>query len=298
MFKFRKYALDMKAHLIELASHQSDAVTVKKIETNHFNAPFHFHDYCELNYVKKSNGKRIVGDCINNFSEGDLVLMSPNLPHVWYNESQAVKTSSSTCSQAIVTYFPLDFLDKISSDKILLSKKKHLFEKAKRGLQFHGKTQKVVIKHLESMANKTGLPQLIEFLEVINLLIHSKEYEPLASIDYNHSYNQKETERMNLVYKYVINNFAGQITLNTISSIANMTPPAFCSFFKMRTQMSFTRFLNEIRIGHACKLLQNLELPISVVCYNSGYQNFTNFNKFFKKIVGKTPSEYRNEFKN
>jgi YesN/AraC family two-component response regulator len=83
--------------------------------------------------------------------------------------------------------------------------------------------------------------------------------------------------------------------LKTIAAIANMTPTAFCSFYKKRTGKSFTGFLNEIRVGHACKLLGDFELTISDVCYRTGYQNFTNFNTFFKKITNKTPSEYRKE---
>jgi len=67
----------------------------------------------------------------------------------------------------------------------------------------------------------------------------------------------------------------------------------FCRFFKSRTQKSLTQFLNELRIGHACKLLQNEEYSVSDVCYECGYNTLANFNKFFKNITGKTPSEYR-----
>lgn len=286
----------MKARLIELSSQQSSSIVTKKIITNHFTTPFHFHDYCELNYVKKSIGKRIVGDCINNFSEGDLVLMSPNLPHVWYNDPEILENASTTCAQAIVTYFPIDFLDKLSNDKLLISKRHNLFERANRGLQFYGETKKKVASRLEKLVKLTGLQMVIEFLNVIDILLNSKEYKSLASVSYRHSFNKRDTERMNQIYKFIINNFKEPISLTTISSIANMTPPAFCNFFKMRMQMPFTKFLNEIRIGHACKLLENEDMSISDVCFESGYQNFTNFNKFFKEITGKTPSQYRKEY--
>jgi YesN/AraC family two-component response regulator len=98
-----------------------------------------------------------------------------------------------------------------------------------------------------------------------------------------------------MVYQYIMKNFKDEITLNSVSSIANLTPPAFCNFFKKRTQKSFSRFLNEVRIGHACQLLESESKTISSVCFESGYQNFANFNKFFKEITGKTPSQYRKE---
>jgi AraC-like DNA-binding protein len=100
---------------------------------------------------------------------------------------------------------------------------------------------------------------------------------------------------MNDVYQYSIKNFSEPISLAQIASVANLTAPAFCNFFKKRTQKSFTEFLNELRIGHACKLLQNRELTIADVCFQSGYQNMTHFNNFFKKITKKTPSQYRKE---
>lgn len=286
----------MKATLIELAPYQSSSIAIKTIKQNHFTTPFHFHDYCELNYVKNSYGKRVVGDSINNFFEGDLVLMSPNLPHVWHNDPQILKDPATLTAEAIVTYFPVDILDKLTNDPIVLSKTQHLFEKAKRGLRFFGETKKQIANHLEGMTNIETLPLIIKFLEIINILLSSTEYEPLANLGYNHSYKEKETERMNAVYKYLMMNFANPISLEDMASIANLTPPAFCSFFRKRTQKSFTGFLNELRIGHACKLIQNQKLSISEVCYESGYQNFTNFNKSFKKITGKTPSHYRKEY--
>jgi AraC-like DNA-binding protein len=102
---------------------------------------------------------------------------------------------------------------------------------------------------------------------------------------------------MNKVYQYLMKNFTEPIALSEIASIANLTPPAFCNFFKKRTQKTFSSFLNELRIGHACKLLHEEELTISDVCFKSGYQNFTNFNKFFKQKTNKTPSQYRRELR-
>ncbi len=288
----------MKATLIELAPYQS-SITVKKIKQSHFTTPFHFHDYCELNYVKKSFGKRVVGDNINNFFEGDLVLMSPNLPHVWYNDSKFLENPSAPLAEAIVTYFPVDFLYKLTNDETLLSKIQQLFEKAKRGLKFYGRTQSKIISQLENMAKiKNGLPLIIRFLEVVETMLNSHEYEPLANLGYNHSFSEKDTQRINAVYKYLMTNFTKVISLDEVAKIAHMTPPAFCSFFKKRTQKSLTEFLNELRVGHACKLLQNQQLSISTICFESGYQNSAHFNKSFKKIIGKSPGDYRKDYLN
>ncbi|KYP15461.1 AraC family transcriptional regulator, partial [Flavihumibacter sp. CACIAM 22H1] len=282
----------MKAKLIELGAQQAPLLIVKEIRANHFTSPFHFHDYCELNYVKKSFGKRIVGDSIQQFKQGDLVLMSPNLPHIWYNDPLVFENPRSKNAQAIVTYFSMERIEDLIGDQILIAKFQRLFKEAGRGLRITGKTGELIKKRLEILKDKKGFQEIIEFLGIIDILIQSKEFTPLANPGYTHSYNFKDAERMNVVYQYIMKNFREEITLNTISSIASLTPPAFCTFFKKRTQKSFSRFLNEIRIGHACQLLENEANSISSICYESGYQNFANFNKFFKEITGKTPSQY------
>ena len=90
-----------------------------------------------------------------------------------------------------------------------------------------------------------------------------------------------------------MSNFHREISLQEIANVSHMSPTAFCRYFKSRTQKSFTQFLNELRVGHASKLLHDKSYSISDVCYESGFNNFTNFNKFFKAITKETPSNYR-----
>ena len=285
----------MKAHLIEVGLKEEQSFFIKKIDQQHFSSPFHFHEWCEMNYVVESFGKRIVGDNISNFSSGDLVLMNSNLPHIWYNDPRYFKETDLASAKAIVTYFNPYFVRSITNETQDRSKINDLLEKAKRGIRFYGRTHEIVTNKLHELVHKKGLEMVIGFLDIIQVFLSSSEYECLASIGYQHTFNEKDTERMNNVYQYLIKNFTDPISLTEIASVANLTPPAFCNFFKKRTQKSFSEFLNELRVGHACKLLHNLELSVADVCFQSGYQNMTNFNKFFKKITRKTPTEYRKE---
>lgn len=286
----------MKAHLIEIGLQKEQFFFIKKIEDHHFSGPFHFHDLCELNYVVHSYGKRVVGDNISNFSSGDMVLMSPNLPHIWYNDPSYFRTGQSQPAEAIVTYFNPTFLSRLMGDASGAEKVNDLLQRSKRGLRFTGNAHRQVSAKLSELMHKDGLKRVIDFLDILHILLHTNEYEYLASVGYQHSFNERDTKRMNTVYQYLMQNFTEPISLAEIAGIANLTPPAFCSFFKKRTQKSFSQFLNELRVGHACKLLQNPELSISDVGFQSGYHNMTNFNKFFKQITSKTPSRYRREF--
>ena len=283
----------MKAQFIDVLLENKHTIYIKKVEKLYLDNPFHFHHLCELVWIEESFGKRIIGDNVNNFSSGDLVLMSPDLPHIWQNDSVFFHKKKGIRSKAIVVYFPADFIRGLSDEPAVIQPTIELIEKASRGMQFFGETHKKVTDLLKDISEISGLKKIIGFLNIIELLSHSKEFELLASVSYKNLYDEKDTKRINAVYQFLMQNFHRDISLKEISTVSNMSPTAFCRFFKSRTQKSFIQFLNELRVGHACKLLQDKDYSISDVCYQSGYNNLTNFNKFFRMIKDKTPSEYR-----
>lgn len=286
----------MKPELIEISPSGIKTVKIKRVETNSLIASFHFHELCELVWIEKSNGKRIVGDNIGNFEDNDLVLMGPDLPHIWQNDNNLSDKKSKVKSTVI--YFPPDFLLGLTDDQNTLTTVRDLIRKAGRGLRFYGKTNKEVTRILTKLPQKKGIDKIVSFLKIVETLSLSNEYEYLASISFKNPYDEKDTNRINKVYQFLIQNFQRDINLKEVADLCNMTTNSFCRFFKDRSQKSLTQFVNEIRIGHACKLLQNVEYSISEVCYASGYNNLTNFNKFFKLITGMKPSQYRGHVNN
>lgn len=281
----------MKPQLIDITF--KDTIQIKKVDKFYLDNPFHFHHLCELVWIEKSFGKRVVGDNVDNFSDGDLVLMSPNLPHIWQNDSIFFRKKKGYRSKAIVIYFPSDFVSDLSDDPLVIRPVEELTHRASRGLKFYGLTHQKVTNILSNISNSNGLKKIIDFLNIIEILSQSKEYEYLASITFKNMYDEKDTDRINTVYKFLMSNFHREISLQEIANVSHMSPTAFCRYFKSRTQKSFTQFLNELRVGHASKLLHDKSYSISDVCYESGFNNFTNFNKFFKAITKETPSNYR-----
>jgi len=260
-------------------------------------SPFHFHNLCELVWIEKSYGKRIVGDHIDNFEDGDLVLMGPNLPHIWLNDKIFQQELIGNDVKSTVIYFPPDFLLNLTDEHNILNPTEDLILRSARGLRFYGETSKKVVEILSHISEKEGFKKIIQFLQVIEILSTSHEYNYLASLSFKNSYDEKDTGRINKVYQFLMQNFQRDINLEEVADLCNMTTNSFCRFFKMRTQKSLTQFINELRIGHACKLLQNEENSIADICYQCGYNNLTNFNKFFRTITGKKPSEYRKQLK-
>lgn len=283
----------MKAQLINVPFENKHTIQLKEVDQFYLDNPFHFHHLCELVWIEQSFGKRVIGDNIDNFGEGDLVLMSPNVPHIWQNDPVFLHKKKGFRAKAIVIYFPPDFILNLSDEPLIVHPVQELIRNAGRGLQFYGDTSRQVTGLMTSMAQADGLNKIIFFLSIVEKLSQSKEFEFLASECYTNKYDAKDTSRIAVVYQFLMQNFHRGITLDEAAATCNMSPTAFCRFFKSRTQKSFVQVLNELRVGHACKLLQNKDYSIADVCYESGFNNLTNFNKFFKHFKGKTPSEYR-----
>lgn len=268
-------------------------IWVKKIRKPHFDHPFHFHRLCELTWVKKGRGQLIIGDYVGNFAPGEVILVSPELPHLWKCDAVYYQGIEDMYTEAFGLYFPDALADMVSDDEPSVHLYNDLIQKSERGLRFWGDTKAIVTEKLKELVQSDGLLQLGIFLQMIDILARSEEYEVLASVGYKKSFNFNDVDRFNEVYQFLLKNFHRDISLDEVARICNMTPNSFCRFFKQKTQKTFTLFLNEIRVGHAKKLLQNKNLTIKDICYACGYNNPVNFFNFFKQIVKQTPKEFR-----
>lgn len=288
----------MKAELIvDAPIIDQKKIWVKKVNKPHFDHPFHFHPLCELTWIEKGHGKLVIGDYVGNFSEGELIMENAGLPHLWKCDSDFYIEASSLLTKAFAIYFPSTLIPKLTDEMDCISRYEEILNKAERGIRFYGQTKKRIINKIEKVINADGLERLGYFLQIIHIITMSNEFSCLASIGYKNNYNEQDIERFNKVYQFLLKNFSREITLSEVSAICNMTPNSFCRFFKIKTQKTFTRFLNELRIGHACKLLQDENNSVMNICYESGYNSPVNFFKFFKLITDCTPLEYRNRVK-
>ncbi|KIO75289.1 hypothetical protein TH53_21580 [Pedobacter lusitanus] len=283
----------MKAELIvDAPIVESRDIWVKKINKPYFDHPFHFHQVCELVWVDKGFGKFIIGDHIGNFSHGELILHGAGLPHLWQCD-KAMYTNPDLFTKATTIYFSSAFIINLTDNPELVTITHELLRKAKRGLRILGNTRDLVINEIKKIEGSKGFQQLSHFLLILDLLSYSNEYEYLSGIRYENPATEFDLNRFTQVYQFAINNFHRDIMLTEIADLCNLTPNAFCRYFKSKTQKTFSRFMNELRIGHACKLLQDENNTIDSICYSCGYNSQVNFFKFFKLIMNKTPGEYR-----
>jgi AraC-like DNA-binding protein len=257
----------------------------------HFYDFLHYHPEIQLTVIVKSKGTVIVGDKICPFEAGDVFLLGPGLPHVFLDKTDN-QHSEADGVHAISIYFKLnsfgdDFFNLPENHLI-----KELLQKSSRGLKFAGEIKQQVADKIELLKTKKGTELLIEFFEILNTLSKAEEVESVSSVSFMKTKDESENKRIESIFRYVMDNFSREISLEEISAISAMNVTSFCRFFKQRTRKTFTMFVNEVRIGHACKELLYNNYNINEVAYRCGFNNISNFNRQFKGITGLTPSEY------
>jgi AraC-like DNA-binding protein len=283
----------MKALYLDVEPITKGSVSVKEIKTRNLNDQFHFHNAHEIALILKGSGKRIVGDNIENFTDGDLVFIGRLLPHASYIGEDYMASENFQEVHALVVYFHPEWFDRNILNSADFMKFMKLIDKLERGIKILGHTKTRTIKALLRLKNSRGLERIVKLLDILDFVSKSEEYKCLASEGYSNSYSKSDVERLSAVYKHIMKNFSDVIRLDEISAIANMAPTSFCKYFKSKTGKTFANFVNEVRIGQACKLFFNENLNISQVCYSCGFNNLTSFNKNFKHFSRMTPTEYR-----
>jgi AraC-like DNA-binding protein len=269
----------------------------EEVITPYFPDPWHFHNEIEILYLKNAYGTRYIGDSIGLFNQGDVVIIGSDTPHVWESHSDFSNPENNLTSCAIVILFREDTIIKSFSDLPEFNKIKKIINESKLGIQFLNKTRIKLIKHIESLSTKHGMNRLIGLLNILDIMSTSNEIKYLSTPNYKSlTINSEDKERMETIYRYVIQNYSNNIHLEEVASQVYLTPHSFCRYFKSRTGKVFSFFVNEIRIGNACKLLLENKESISQICYESGFNYFSNFNRQFKKIKGMTPSEFQRKF--
>jgi len=283
----------MKALQTEITNLLHSYIAVVERNEPYFKSPFHYHPELELVYVKESHGKRIIGDKLDTFTDGDMVFIGSNLPHVWLNDETYYKGFTYLQAKAIVVYFNKEVFSKNFYELKESSKINDLFNRASRGIKITGDTQKKIAAKMEKLTKKTDFDRIICLMELLNLLATSKDIEYITNEGYTGTILQTKTDRLSDVYKYITTNYYNDISLDEISKIANLSPTAFCRLFKQRTNRHFVEYLNEVRISNACKFLLETNLNISEIAFQCGYKTLSNFNKIFKKTTALSPKEYR-----
>lgn len=265
--------------------------TFNKEHQNKNHTYWHYHPEIELVYVNGGAGKRQIGSHVSYYRKGDLLLIGSNLPHCAFTDS-LTGNECETVIQMKPDFLGQDFF-KIPEMKNINA----LFERARKGIVYHGATKKTIGDKIESLKDKEPYLRLLGLLEVLQLLYGTDKYTILNAQGIILETELQDNNRVNTIFNFVKEEFKRPIGLEEIAGLVSMTVPAFCRYFKKITGKTFTEFVNEYRLAHAAKLLHEKQVSITEVCFESGFNSFSHFNKRFKKFTGQAPSAYRNELK-
>lgn len=272
---------------------QSDCFTMFSRVKKEFNFPLHYHEELELNLILNASGaKRVVGDHIEVIDDAELVLVGSNLAHAWFTHQ---------CESSEIREVTIQWHKDLFNDKLLrrnqLSFIRKMFERSVKGILFTKETIQAVAPRILSLNQLNGFDSVMELISILHDLSISRNIRTLSDVGFNSdqklNYNSR---RLDNAFEYMNANYNKQVGLKDIAKLVNMTDVSFSRFIKKRTGNTFIDSLNEIRLGHASRMLIDTTHSIAEISYNCGFNNISNFNRLFKKKKNCTPKQFRENF--
>jgi AraC-like DNA-binding protein len=254
---------------------QSDCFLVLSRVKTEFDFPLHYHEEFELNFIQNAkDARRVIGGHMEPIDDLELVLV-----------------------QEVTIQFHRDLLDEKFLQRNQMSFIRNMFQQSLRGILFSREATESIQQRIFDLPKKTGFESVLELLSILHALSTSTNMRILSDITFQATdsiaYNSR---RIEAVMAYLNKNFERDISLSETARLVSMSEVAFSRFFKVRTGKTFVDTLNEIRLGHASRLLIDTTQSVSEIAYSCGFNNMSNFNRIFKKKKQCTPKEFREEY--
>jgi len=283
----------MRIHkLVHTPQEKTVALSVRHDQKPQNHNIWHYHDELEFIHINRGSGSCFVGDSIQHFTSGDIFLIGSNTPHYWLFDDEYLQENSYVIADIRVVHFLPDFC---SNDLLQLDETKHIrkvYETARRGMLFHAPSP-YLLQFFDNIGSQKPLNRFVSLLTVLDTIYTTQQYRLLASSNYANLQHTEDYQRMNKVLEYIRLHYRATIKLQYVAHQAGMTTNSFCRYFKQKMGKTLIQLVHELRIAHACKLLENNHLSIKEICFECGFQNFVSFHKSFKQIVGIPPNSYR-----
>lgn len=274
-------------------------IIIQKESLPYFYPHLHRHDEMQLTWIQEGEGTLVVDNNMHHFRSNEIYCIGANQPHVFKSEPAYFEANLPNSVQSMTIFFnpsgKLHHIFDLAEVKTIRS----FLTKHRAGFTIPENEVAEISHQMTLISEQNGLEQLISFLELLKKFCSITDLKELSALSEMASVSEHEGIRLGNIYNFIMANHAKQITLEEVASQAHMTPQAFCRYFKKRTRHTFVSFLNEVRINEACKKLTDGGFEsISTIAYCCGFNSITNFNRVFKSITGKSPSEYVDAYHN
>ncbi len=283
----------MRQFLEELKPNPDESFFIGIFQDHIEQTAWHYHQEFELSFITEGSGKRIVGDSVESFHPGDLIFIGPRIPHVWISGEMARTQHSGRTLESVYLLFNQDILPQELISLPEFKDVKRAIKLSERGMLIQEDTLNQVSKIMLQLPYQDRMKRLMLFYEILHIIGNSQSFTLLASEAYVKSKFETSNTRVNNIHEFLMNNYREEINLEEIAELVHLAPASVCRFFKSATGQTIFNYLNKIKVDYACNLLMNTDLNIVDISYDCGFNNLSHFNKQFKQITGKTPSQYR-----
>lgn len=255
-------------------------------------ASFHSHPELQLTFIVEGYGKRIIGNTVSEFEPGDMVFIGSNVPHIWISDPAFYREDSLLRSRAITVYIDAKIFQQLFDALPEMHSIREMIQQASKGINIYGATRDIIAEKLKQIYAQQGFSKVEGFLQVMHLISVSAEKNCINTEDIVERIKQPQ-DRLMKVIKYIKENLHEQITLVQVARVANMTIQSFSRYFKQRTNETFSKYLQDMRIDQACRFLIEMDRPIADIANLCGFISHSHFCKVFKERMGKSPYQYK-----
>jgi AraC-like DNA-binding protein len=283
----------MKQFLEELKQNPEESFFIGVFQDHIEQTSWHYHQEFELSFITEGSGKRIVGDSVESFHPGDLIFIGPRIPHVWISGEMARTQHSGRTLESVYMLFNQDILPQGLTTLPEFKDVNRALHLSERGMRITGDTLNRVSRIMLQLPYQGRMKRLMLFYEIMHIIGSSDSFTLLATEGYIKSKFETSNTRVNTIHEFLMNNYREDVNLDKIADLVHLAPASACRFFKSATGQTIFNYLNKIKVDYACNLLMNTDLNIVDISYDCGFNNLSHFNKQFRQITGKTPSQYR-----
>jgi AraC-like DNA-binding protein len=286
----------MKPHLLTITAGVAQSFSARRDIQPDVNNHWHYHEEMELIYIKKGSGSQFIGDNISAFSDGDVVLVGSNMPHYWQFDTLYFSDSVTDAVEVYVVHFKpglfgAAFLGLPENNELA-----RVIEQSARGIQIKGRAAHAVAGLIEKVVQTSGTRKLLTVIESLIEIHNCTDKQYLVSLGFRADFQETEKNRLQSIFNYSTTHYKRKIELKEVAALIKLTESAFCKFFKAKTGKTYSAFVNEIRVGQACRLLIEGRLSIKEICFECGFYNLASFHKCFRDLTNMTPLKYQKHY--
>lgn len=288
----------MKVVQFTVPTVRDHSIHIQEDNLPYFYEHLHRHNETQITYVKKGTGTLITGSLMQAFGPGDVFIIGANQPHLFKSDLMYFEKDNPFNIHSFNIFFdPQGFLSHLLQFPEMSMIKKFIDSTA-QGIQASVHNAPLLSEYITRTIQNTQGYRLATFIEMLQTMSKIKDWKYLSNQHIENPISDYEGLRMDDIYQYTMKNYNKNISLEEIAAVIHLTPQSFCRYFRKHTRKTYTNFLNEIRINEACKKFTfNDFTSISAIAYQTGFNNVSTFNRVFKSIIGKSPSEYIHQYR-